>query len=87
MTNLIDVLALELREELVETALVGVNTDGGENTLDVGGGGGGVATEAEEEKSGEVLHCESSNVQKKRESAIDLCRIGSYIATGTRRRR
>jgi hypothetical protein len=55
---LVDVLALELRDELVETVAVGLDTNGVEDLLDVGSGGGGVATQAEEEVSCEVLHFE-----------------------------
>ena len=58
-TNLVDVLALKLGEELGETLLIGVNADSGENALDVGSGGRLVAGEAEEQVSGEVLHFES----------------------------
>lgn len=55
---LIDVLALELFEELVQAIRISLNTDGIEDALDVCGGGGGVATEAEEEVGCEVLHLE-----------------------------
>jgi len=57
-TNLVDVLALELRDELLETLLIGVDTDGGEDTLDIVGGGGLVASEGDQEVSCEVLHFE-----------------------------
>ena len=39
---LVDVLALELRDEGLETGLIGLNTDGLKDSLDVGSGGGGV---------------------------------------------
>lgn len=55
-TDLVDVLALELRDELVEALVIGLNADGLKDSLDVLGRGGGVATEAEEKVSGEVLH-------------------------------
>lgn len=53
---LVDILALELRDELVEALLVGFNTDRFEDSLDVFGGGRGVTTESEEEVGCEVLH-------------------------------
>ena len=58
ITNLVDVLALELRDELVETLVIGVNTNGRENTLDISGRGGSVASEGEEEVGCHVLHFE-----------------------------
>jgi hypothetical protein len=56
ITNLLDVLALELLQELAEALLISVNADGGEDSLDVLSRGGGVAGKAEEKESGEVLH-------------------------------
>ena len=53
---LVDVLALKLRQELVQALLVGLDTDGLEDLLDVGGAGRGVAAQGEEEVSCEVLH-------------------------------
>jgi len=53
---LVDVLALELRDELVETLLVGLNTNRLKDSLDVVGGGSGVTTESEEEVCSQVLH-------------------------------
>ena len=53
---LVDVLALKLGDEHVETVAVGLNTNGVEDLLDVGGGGGLLAAEGEEEVSCEVLH-------------------------------
>lgn len=55
-THLVDVLALELSDELVELGGVGLDANNLKEGLDVGGGGGGVATLLEEEVSGEVLH-------------------------------
>lgn len=57
-TNLLDVLALELSNELGEALIVGVDTNGREDGLDVLSRGGGVAGKAEQEVSGEVLHFE-----------------------------
>jgi len=57
MSYLIDALVLKLRDELVETVVVGLNANGLEQGLDVSGRGGGVAAEAEEEVGCEVLHC------------------------------
>jgi hypothetical protein len=54
---LVDVLAVELLQQLVETLLVGLDADGAENLLDVIGGGRGVAGQAEEKVGCEVLHC------------------------------
>lgn len=71
---LLDVLAGELRDELVEALTLSVNTDGGEDGLDVLGRGGLVASEVEEEVSGEVLHFEFLDARKKRQSAAGrLC--------------
>jgi hypothetical protein len=54
--HLVDVLALELGDELVELLRLGLDADGLEEGRDVRGGGGGVAAELEEEVGGEVLH-------------------------------
>jgi len=53
---LLDVLALKLGDELVETVRLGVDANRLKNSLDVGGSGGLVAAELEEEVCGEVLH-------------------------------
>jgi len=53
---LVDVLALELGDELVETLLVGLNTNRLKDSLDVVGGGSGVTTESEEKVCSQVLH-------------------------------
>jgi len=58
VSYLVDVLALELRDELVQALVIGLDTDAREDLLDVGSGGGGVAAKAEEEVSCEVLHFE-----------------------------
>lgn len=54
---LVDVLALKLGQELVQALAVGLDTDGLEDLLDVGGAGRGVAAQGEEKVSCEVLHC------------------------------
>ena len=75
---LLDVLALELGHELVETLTLSVNTDGGEDGLDVLGRGGLVASEVEKEVSCEVLHFEFLDARKKRQSAAGrLCDANS----------
>lgn len=56
LSNLLDVLALELSDELGEALLIGINTNGREDILDVSSGRRGVAGEAEEKVSCEVLH-------------------------------
>lgn len=53
---LVEVLALELGNELVKALGVGLNANGLKDGLDISGRGGGVATEGEEEVSGQVLH-------------------------------
>jgi hypothetical protein len=53
---LVDVLAIELRQELLEALLISLNADGAEDGLDVISRRAGVATKAQEEVSGEVLH-------------------------------
>ena len=72
---LVDVLALELRDEGLETGLIGLNTDGLKDSLDVGSGGGGVTTESEEEVGREVLHFDvvvEGLLLGRNRSAIDL---------------
>lgn len=56
MSYLTDVLALELRHELAQTLIIGLNANGLEDLLYVGGGRRGVSTKAEEKVSCEVLH-------------------------------
>jgi hypothetical protein len=53
---LVDVLALQLGDELVQTLIISLNTDRFEDLLDIAGGRRGVATKAEEEVSCEMLH-------------------------------
>ena len=53
---LLDVLALELGDELVETLRLGVDANGLKDGLDVRGSRGLVAAELEEEVGCEVLH-------------------------------
>jgi hypothetical protein len=53
---LLDVLALELRDESGEALIISFDTDGFENALDVLGRGRGVTAEGEEEICCEVLH-------------------------------
>ncbi len=55
-SHLVDVLALEPGNEGVEAVAVSLDADGLEDGSDVLGRGAGVASEAEEEVSGEVLH-------------------------------
>lgn len=55
---LVDVLAVELGDELVQTIGVGLNTNRFKDLLDVSGLGGLVAAKLEEENSCEVLHFE-----------------------------
>lgn len=56
---LVDVLARELRDELLKTLILGLNADGAEDSLDILSRGRGVAAEGEQEVSCEVLHFES----------------------------
>lgn len=56
VTDLLDVLALKIGDELLQTLLVSVNANRLKDALDVSGRGGGVAGKAEQEVSGEVLH-------------------------------
>ena len=49
LTYLLDVLALKLGDELVETLAIGLNSNGLEDGLDVAGGWGGVTRKVEEE--------------------------------------
>lgn len=52
----VDVLALELRDELLEALSVSLDADGTENLLDVRGGGRGVAADLEEEVRSQMTH-------------------------------
>lgn len=58
LSYLVDVLALELGDELVEALGVSLNANGLEDLLDIGGLGGIVAAKLEQENSCEVLHFE-----------------------------
>ena len=53
---LVDVLALELADESVQTVIVSLDANGLKDLLDIGGGRGGVASKAEEQVSCEMLH-------------------------------
>ena len=55
-TYSIDVLALELGDQLLETVILSLNANGRENLLDISGRRGGVATDLEEEVSSNVTH-------------------------------
>jgi hypothetical protein len=61
---LLDVLAGKLRDELLKALTLSVNTDGGENGLDVLGRGLLVAGEVKEEVGCEVLHFECLDARK-----------------------
>ena len=51
-----DILALELSNELLEALIVGLDTDGTEDLLDVRSGGASVAADLEEEVCSNVTH-------------------------------
>ena len=55
-THLADVLALELRDELVEAVVIGLDASDIEELLDVRSRGGGVSTGLEEEVGSNVTH-------------------------------
>lgn len=55
-THLIDVLALKLRDELLEALVISLNTDGAEDLLDISSGRGGVPADLEEEVGSNVTH-------------------------------
>lgn len=59
LSYLLDVLALELGDELIETIAVGLNANGFKDFLDIRCGWRGVAGEVEEEVCCQVLHLES----------------------------
>ena len=67
-----EILAAELRDQGREAIIIGFDSNGVEDLLDVLRGRGAVAAEGEEEVSCEVLHCEccreklSASVVKKR---------------------
>ena len=62
MSHLVDVLAVELRQECLQAVVIGLDTDGRENVLDVGSRRGGVSTEGEEEVGCEMLHLDGDLV-------------------------
>jgi hypothetical protein len=70
---LVDVLALELGEELLETFVISFDTDGAEDSLDVFGAGAVVATEAEKEVCcetvGLVSECSGESLVEPRHTA------------------
>jgi hypothetical protein len=76
---LVDVLALELADELVEALAVGLDTDRLKNLLDVAGGGRGVAAESEEEVCCEVLHCDVGWLSFRNRSSINLTCCNQYM--------
>ena len=76
---LLEVLALELSNELLEALGVSVDTDGGENLLDIGSGGLGVAGKSQEKVGSEVLHFECTFF-KSVVSNFDLEKNGVQIA-------
>lgn len=55
-TYLVEVLALELRDQALQAGVISLDANGLEERLDVGGGGAGVATNGKEKVSCEVLH-------------------------------
>jgi hypothetical protein len=55
-TYRVHVLALELRDELGETLLIGLDSNRVEDLLDVRRGGRGVAADLEEEVCSDVTH-------------------------------
>ena len=57
-THLVDVLALELGEELLQTLVISLNANGLEDVLDVLRTWAGVATEAEKEVCCEAVACQ-----------------------------
>jgi hypothetical protein len=58
-THLLDVLAFQFRDQLLDPGGVGFNTTGFQQRGDVGSGGRGVTTELEEKVGGDVLHSAS----------------------------
>jgi len=80
---LVDVLALKLGKELVETLLVGLNSNGAENGLDVLSGRRGVAGQAEEKVCCEVLHCDFvCLIRDSRLAKVQLSSCAFPAATG-----
>jgi hypothetical protein len=75
---LVNVLALELADELLEALVISLDTDGFEDLLDVAGGGRGVATEAEEQVCREVLHSDGWLGSLRNRSSIDLTCVCEY---------
>lgn len=53
---LVDVLTLNSREKGSDAAVLSLNTNGGEESLDVVVGGGGIATGIQQKVSSEVFH-------------------------------
>ena len=59
-----DILALELSNELLEALVVGLDTDGTEDLLDVRSRGASVAADLEEEVCSEVTHLQATRKQE-----------------------
>ncbi len=52
----VDVLALQLGDELLKTVVIGLDSDGFENLLDICGRRRGIAAQVEKKVSSEMLH-------------------------------
>ncbi|KAK8915688.1 hypothetical protein VCV18_010385 [Metarhizium anisopliae] len=73
-----DVLALKLGEESLQAVIVGLNTDGRKDVLNVLGRRRVVASEAEEETlSSTFKHCEYREGGNAPELIMDSCYIGT----------
>jgi hypothetical protein len=72
---LLDVLAGKLRDELLETVTLSVDTDGREDGLDVLGRGLLVAGEVEEEVGCEVLHFGCLDARKNVSQRVVVCAV------------
>jgi len=57
LSYLVDVLAGELGNQSLNALRLGLDTDGGEESRDIGSSGGSVATDGEQKVSSEILHC------------------------------
>jgi hypothetical protein len=72
---LLDVLARELRDELLETVALSVDTDGRENGLDVLSRRLLVSGEVKEEVGSEVLHFECLYARKNVSQRVVVCAV------------
>ena len=74
-TYSVDILALELGDQLLETVILSLNANGRENLLDISGRRGGVATDLEEEVCSEMTHLFGGCKNRSEEVSIGILSV------------